>query len=568
MKAKIAKVVQSVFRVVNPLRWLRRGWFALGNLRRRRRKIEYVALTLPSSLPPLPEARPWWQRRVMGDSPLSLLELDRFFEQVGRDPRPKGVILVLRGLNMPLADLETLRGSLLRLRQTGKRVICFAQDYDNATYFIASAADEIVLQPGGSLNTVGLLAQAVFLKDALNTLGVEAEAIAISPYKTALDRLANSDLSPESREQLNSLLDSQFDILTGGIAAGRKVSPEAVRTMIDNAPHLDSDALAAGYVDSVENEEALYRRLASEHVLTLKQARKTLLRQWRKPAQRYVALLRVGGLIVSGESGSPPVDIPIPIIGGERMGDLTVVRQVRNLMQDQGAAAVILFVDSGGGSASASEAMASALDELAQNRPLVVYMNSVAASGGYYIATPAHWIVAQPGTITGSIGVISGKIITDGLWERLHVNRVQLARGANADLFGDSGPMTDNQRAKLRAGIEHTYQQFGGRVAASRKMPFEAVDAVGGGRVWTGQQAIRHGLVDELGGVDAALNKARELANLPDDAPLAIFQGKGRPLLPQLAEKADPTAGLRYLHENLRGIFNGSAQLLLPFWWE
>ncbi|MCB9457690.1 MAG: S49 family peptidase [Anaerolineaceae bacterium] len=562
------QTIRSIVRAISPLRWLRRGAFALGNLRRRRRKIEYVSLTLPASLPPLPEARPWWQRRVLGAATLSLLELDRFFEQLGRDPRPKGVILHLRGFNMPLADLETLRGSLLKLRKSGKRVICFAQDYDNAAYFIASAADEIILQPGGTLNTVGLLNQAVFLKDALAAIGVQAESVAISPYKTALDRLARSEPSPESREQLNWLIDSQFDIIVGSIAEGRRMTPDAVRAMIDGAPHLDDDAFAAGYVDALDSEEELHRRLGSEHIITFKQAQKTLFRQWRKPVDRYVALLRVGGMIIQGESGSPPVDIPIPIIGGERMGDITVVNQVRALMKDQGAAAVILFIDSGGGSASASEAMASALDELAKNRPLVVCMNSVAASGGYYIATPAHWIVAQQGTITGSIGVISGKIITDGLWDRLHVHRVQFARGANADLYGDTGPITDAQRAKLRAGIEHTYRQFTGRVAHSRHTTTEAVDAVGGGRVWTGQQAKTHGLVDELGGLDAALKKARELARLPEDAPLAIYQGKARPLPPQLAEKADPAAALRYLHENLRAIYNGSAQLILPFWWE
>ncbi|MBZ0276874.1 MAG: S49 family peptidase [Anaerolineae bacterium] len=554
--------------LINPLRWLRRGVFALSNGRRRFRKVEYITITLPAAMPPLPEPRPWWQQRILGRSAFSLLELDRFFERTGRDPRPKGVILYLRGFNMSLADLQTLRGSLLRLRQTGKRIICFAQDYDNATYFIASAADEIVLQPGGSLNTIGLLRQAVFLKDALSAVGVVAEGVAISPYKTVLDQFSRSEPSPEGRDQLNWLLDSQYAMMVGSIAEGRHMTPEAVMGMIDAAPHLDEDALAAGYIDHIETEEGLHRRLQSDHIITFRQAQRTLFQQWRSPASRYVALLRVGGLMIQGESGSPPVDIPIPLIGGERMGDITVVRQVRSLMHDPGAAAVILFIDSGGGSASASEAMAAALDELAQTRPVVVFMNSVAASGGYYIATPSQWIVAQPGTITGSIGVISGRIVTDGLWGRLRVNRVEFARGTNANLYGDSGPLTDSQREKLMAGVKHTYGQFTGRVARSRKMTVEAVDVVGGGRVWTGVQAQAHGLVDELGGLDVALKKARELAHLPETAPLGIIQGKGKPLPPQLAEKADPAAALRYVHDNLRGIFNGSAQFILPFWWE
>jgi protease-4 len=273
------KVLRSILRgirVINPLRWLRRGAFALGNLRWRWRKIEYVTLTLPAAMPPLPEPRPWWQQRFLGASTLSLLELDRFFERLGRDPRPKGVILYLRGFEMSLADLQTLRGSLLRLRGAGKRVICYAQDYDNATYFVASAADEIVLQPGGSLNTVGLLSQAMFLKDALGAVGVQAESVTISPYKTALDRFARSEPSPESREQINRLLDSQFGIIVGGIAEGRRMTPDAARAMIDAAPHLDDAALAAGYVDAVESEEGLRRRLGSEHLAGHINARKTV----------------------------------------------------------------------------------------------------------------------------------------------------------------------------------------------------------------------------------------------------------------------------------------------------
>jgi protease-4 len=232
-------------------------------------------------------------------------------------------------------------------------------------------------------------------------------------------------------------------------------------------------------------------------------------------------------------------------------------------MKDDHVAAVVVFIDSRGGSASASEAMASALGELAKTRPVVVYMHNVAASGGYYIATPAQWIVAQPGTITGSIGVIAGKVITQGLFERLRINRVEMTRGENANILSDVAPFTDDQRAQIRASIEHTYALFRKRVGEARGLEPSAVDAIGEGRVWTGQQALENGLVDELGGLDVALAKARELAKLDEETPAVLLNDEvKRPLGPIVA---DPAAATQYALENARMIYNGRAQFMMPF---
>ena len=353
MRKRIGRILSAI----NPLRLVRRGLFAVGNWRRRRAKIDYVLLTLPAQMPPLSENRSWWQERVLGKPPLSLTEIERIFQRIGDDPRPKGVILNLRGLQMSLANLQTLRGSILRLREKGKRVICYAQNYDNASYFIASAADEIILQPTGEVATLGLRSEATFLKDALDTIGVKLESIAISPYKGAFDGLTRNTISEEGAAQLNWLLDSQYDMLVNSMAEGRGVSPDAVRKMIDSAPHLDDDALKAGYVDAVETEENLHRRLDSDYILPWKQADRKILKKWRKPANQYVALVRVAGMMMPGESANPPIDIPIPFVGGERAGDLTVVQQVRGLMKNKSAAAVILFIDSGGGAVITGEAM-------------------------------------------------------------------------------------------------------------------------------------------------------------------------------------------------------------------
>jgi protease-4 len=548
---------------LNPLRGIRWGLFKLRNRLRKRSKIDYITFDLPQEMPTLPESRHWVLSRALGPSPLSLTELDRIFERIGDDPRPKGVILNIRGFALPLANLQTLRNSLLRLRAKGKRIICYAQSYSNAVYYIASVADEIVLQPTGEVETVGLRAEATFLKDALDRVGVKLDSIAISPFKGAFDQLTRSEMSPEGKAQLDWLLDSQFEMIVQGIAEGRKRSIEAVKAMIDGAPYLGSEALAAGYVDAVETEEALHRRLNSEHIITWQSANKKLFTKWTKRSDKYVALINVSGMMVPGKSGKPPIDIPIPFIGGERVGDITIVQQVRHLMEDEQAAAVILYINSGGGAVIAGEAMHSALTELAKTRPLVTYMDNVAASGGYYVATPSQWIVAQPATITGSIGVISAKPVTNDLYEKLHAHRTEITRGANAGMMSDFAPFTDTQRLRMRQTIEHIYRHFVELVSSSRHMSYEAVDAIAGGRVWTGVQAKANGLVDELGDLKTALAKARSLAKLSDDAPLILFEGKGKPLPPQLAEKANPAASLTYMYENLSAIANSTPQLLL-----
>ncbi len=554
-----------------PIRAFRFMWHSLSNWRRKRfSDLDYILFMLPETLPALPEGRNWIRRRILGNPPISLLEIDRLFERIGDDPRPKGIILVLRGLHLSLADLQTLRGSLIRLRQTGKRVVCYAQDYDNSSYYLASVADEIILQPGGNLMTVGLIAQPTFLKNTFDTLGVQLDVIAISPYKGAYDQYSRESISPEGLEQVNWLLDSRYQIILEGIAEGRQTTLEEARTLIDTAPHLDHVALTHRYVDAVLNEEALPAHLGVEHIVPISEAAPILLRKWRKRSEKSIALLPLTGLIMPGESAEPPggIPIPLPFVGEQRLGDLTVVQQARNLMKNESIAAVILWIDSPGGSASASEAMTAALDELAKKIPVIAFMNGVAASGGYYISTSAKLIVAQPGTITGSIGVILGKPITHGLLENLKINRLEFTRGANATIFSDQMPFNDEQRRQMRQGIERSYEQFIERVAKSRKMTTEAVDAVGGGRVWTGQQAQIHGLVDELGDLRVALAKARELANLPVDTPITIIQEEGEPLGPQLAEKANPAAILRYMTENFLLIASSKAQLLMPVRWE
>lgn len=562
-------MIEKILKILNPLNILfviqHLAW-RLANARRRLRRVDYIFFPLPSELPPLPEQRGFLQRRLLGPPPLSLLDLDSQFRRIAQDPRTQGVVLLLPRLSMPLADLQSLRESILRLRAGGLRVLCYAHNYDMATYYVASAADRVLLLPGGAFAPVGLRRQTVFLRDALAALGLQVDLVAISPYKNSAEVLASGGPSPETLEQINWLLDSQYDILLQEIAAGRGQETEAVHQMIDSGPHLDTAAAAAGYVDALQTEEQLSSELEAKNARYWPQARRILLLPRRPRRGPYVALLPAAGLIIDGESGGPPIDLPLPLIGETWLGSETFVAQVRELMDDDRAEAVVLYVDSPGGSATASEAMAAALDELARTRPLVVFMGGVAASGGYYISTASRHIVARPGTITGSIGVWSAKVVASEAYNRLRFNALDFTRGANAGIFTPSAPFSEDQRGYMRASIGRTYELFVARVAAARGLSPEAVDAVGGGRVWTGQQALAHGLVDQLGGLEDALVHARELAGLHPEAPLRLVPeaDKKRPPLPVTAE---PAAGLLRLHTGLQALAGGRPQMLLPWLW-
>lgn len=527
-------------------------------------KIDYIQFNLPSQINQLPEQRNIIQQQVLGKPPISLVEIEQAFDRIANDSRPKGVILYIRNFQMSLADLQSLRDSIQRLQARGKRVVAYAQDYGMAEYFVASAADEVILQPGGMLSTTGLLRAQTFLKDGLNAIGLQADSVAISPYKGAADTFTRTKPSKEGEEQFNWLLDSQFQIMISGIADGRDLGHDEVRKMIDNAPHLDIEAHEQGYIDAVVNEERLAAHLDVKDIALWAQADGILPLKMPRDASQYVGVIRAAGTIVPGESQNPPVDIPVPLIGGERMGDATVVQQVRNLMKDDKCVALVLYVDSPGGSATASEAMASALDEFGKEKPIVVYMGSVAASGGYYIATPADYIIAQPGTITGSIGVINMKLINSDMLKKLKFNSHYYQRGDNADIMASNSKFSSKQRDKVREAIERIYDVFVERVANSRKMKTDSVDKIAGGRVWTGQQALDNGLVDELGGLYEAVNKARELAKVPMTTPFGVMQKAGKPLPAQLAEQADPAAAVAYYLETIETL-SGANLMLMPF---
>lgn len=529
------------------------GWHAAGiNLRNalrrlRKARLDYVVLPVGG---PMPERngppRGFIERRLpLPADPLTLQTLNYQLRAVADADNVRGVVFVFRGFGAGLATLQNFRAAVARLRAAGKEVIVYTPYLDLAHYYAAAAADGIIAPPGAHFEFLGLFTEVTFLKDALAKVGVAAEVVQISPYKTAMDRYARDDMSPEHREQLNWLLDEQYDMLTADIAADRHLDVAMLRGMIDRGPLTAEAARAAGLIDGVAYDDELPAWLAQRHkslapesepgeempvppattgkarppakLKRWDEARELLMERPRRRSRRYVGVVSLEGLIAMGPSRRPPIELPIPLFGGHTAGEQTVVGLLRRLERLDDMAALIFHVDSGGGSALASELIGRQLEQLAAKKPVVVYMGNAAASGGYYVSAPAHHIMSQRATITGSIGVIQAKLSTAGLYDRLAVNRVTLARGEHAGLYRDSDPMTAEERIIFERTIDEIYDQFVGVVARGRHLERERVKEIGGGRVWTGRQASDLGLVDSFGDFGDAIKKAAELAALSID---------------------------------------------------
>ena len=528
--------------ITYPFRYL--AWL-LSNLRRRLRKLpEYVLFLIEEELPALPDPPlPRWQR-LFSKPRLSLKELGDRFDRIAREPRTSGVVLHLRPVAMSMTALQDLRELVSKLRSAGKRVVAWAPFYTNETYYLACACDEILMMSTGSVQPLGFASTGMFLADALARFGIEADFVQVSPYKSAADILTKSKMSDELREQITWLLESHHNELVAAIANSRGVDEVAAKALIDSSPYSDDAALAKHVVDGVVSEEELPHHLARGarvRIASWPQAQRTL--RTAAPSLgrgKYVAILRIEGTIIDGRSGNLPVKPPIdiPIVGEGRAGDLTVVQVARQVAADKRAAAAVLYVSSRGGSATASEAMRQALDQINARKPLVVVMGPVAASGGYWVSTPGRWIVARPGTLTGSIGVLSGKLVIGGLWSRLHANRETIAFGKHVAMGTDERAYSKEERHIVEQEIDRIYEVFLDVVSRARGMTRAEVHPIAAGRVWTGRQAFERKLVDELGGLDAGVRKARSLAGLSDTAPVREVRGPRRMIPPSAADGA------------------------------
>lgn len=489
---------------------------------------DYVVVTLSGGYPERSSPpRPFWQRVV--SLPLrrreeSLEALRERLDRIAGDARVHGVIVRMRDLEVGMATVQSLRDALTGLRRRGKRVVAYLAAADLRTYYLAAAADEIVMAPAGFWRVTGVRSEITFFRQAFDRLGLLPQFDRIAEYKTAADPFMRSGISEHHREVVESVLDAALSEIVDGVARARRLAPEAVRAAVDRAPMTAEAAAAAGLVDAVCYEDELPLRLGEggrpARVLPWEQARRRLRRPYRWRARTAViGVVELIGTIVPGESREAPV--PFPLLGRHFAGSDTVARAFRAAERARAIRAVVLHVESGGGSALASDLVWREVERVRRTKPVVVFMGNVAGSGGYYVSCGANRIIAQAATLTGSIGVVSGKLTAQGLFERLGLRREVLARGEAATMESAFEPFSDDHMARIREEMKVIYGRFVDKVAAGRRRSSAEVETVARGRVWTGRQALAHGLVDELGDFAMAVRRACELAGMPPGADVA-----------------------------------------------
>lgn len=515
----------------------RNGLLGLRNLIRslRRKGLDYVVLSLSGSYP---ERSP---RRAPVPFPLSLLplfptepsleDMDEAVAMLGADERVTGVILTIDQLQAGPPTLDSLRRMVFDLREQGKEVIAWLPAPETWDYYLASACDEIVIPPSGRLRALGMRSETVFLKDTLALVGIEADLESIAEYKVTPDTFRRSTMTEPHREMLEALLDSYFGAFVDAVAQGRDLTEERVRELIDAMPMTPDEALEAKLIDVIAYQDELGAYLAHKASSEDKASLSTWdeASRWLKHPARWTTRQRIGvvsleGLIVPGKSRRMPTPVPLPIPVEAQAGAETVVRALRQAEADPRLAAVIFHVESLGGSSLASDLIWREVRRLGERKPVVVLMGEQATSGGYYVSAPATRIVARPTTLTGSIGIWSGKFVLGGLYDRLEVGRQAVQRGAMAGLYSELQPFAPEERQQVRREMGDIYARFKQIVAEGRGMSEEEVEEVARGRVWTGEQAREVGLVDELGDFEMALVLAKELAGLEPEETYTVMQ--------------------------------------------
>jgi protease-4 len=445
-----------------------------------------------------------------GTTPLVLHDYLDAMDTAATDSHVTGLIVRIGPLETGWAKLEEIRTHLLRFRKSGKPSICYL-GYDgiqNPEYYLASACQEIWLVPTAPVSIRGMMAEALFLRGTLDKLKIVPEFYHIAEFKTAGNIFTEKKFTPAHREEVEGLLRSVYNQYLDDASKGRGMDRAQFEALVNRGPFGSSDAVTNKVVDRLaywdQVQDYFKGRDGKWSPIPLGQYRVFV----KNNGASSIAVVHASGLIVSGDSGSTPG-------GGSVMGGDSVASDIRAARQDSSIKAIVLRIDSGGGSVVGSEVIRREVELANEVKPVVASMSDVAASGGYWIAAPARRIVAERNTITGSIGVLIGKMNISGLYNLLGMSTDSVATSDNASLFSAQQNFTPAQREYIQKSLDQTYADFTKGVAAGRKMTVEAVDKVGKGRVWSGSQAKELGLVDELGGLDRAVEVAKQLANIP-----------------------------------------------------
>jgi protease-4 len=454
------------------------------------------------------------------------------------DQRVKALVAKVGGRPIGLATVQELRHAIEAFRDAGKLTVAWAESFGefsagNVPYYLATAFETIYLQPSGDLGLTGLAMERRFYRGAMDRLGVEFQVARRHEYKSAAEQLTESGFTGPAREAAQRIAGSVTGQLAAAIAERRRIAPERVRELIDSGPFLGAQAHQAGLVDELGYRDEVYASVRKQigqdpilqYVGRYQRAHALAERTRKLPAklpparERSVALIYATGPIRRGRSGRGP-------LSGGAMGSDTIAAALRSAVADEQVRAIVLRVNSPGGSYVASDTIwREVVRARTAGKPVVVSMGDVAASGGYFISMAADAIVAQPGTVTGSIGVLSGKAVVSQLLDRIGVTTDSVIEGAHSAMFSTSRPFSEDEWALVNNWLDHIYADFTGKVAAGRGLPADRVHELARGRVWTGADAREHGLIDEIGGLDRAAAIARSRAGLPRSAPLRGFPG-------------------------------------------
>ena len=445
---------------------------------------------------------------------VQMAEIEQTLKVAKRDSEVAGALIKIGGRRYGMGRLQEMREAILDFKASGKKVVGYMTNCSTGNYLLASVCDRIVLHPSGEVRLVGLRSEISFYKGVLDKLGIRADIEHIGEYKSASDLFTREEMSEAHREVQNAILDDLYDQLTQSIADRRDWTQDDVKHLINQGPFTAKQALAHNIVDQLAYRDEL-KDIAKD--LTGKSCRLVTADQylgiieyeyeWEVPLPK-IAIIEAEGMMMTGESFTDP------FTGTRTMGSATITRAIRNVRKDSSVKAVVLRIDSGGGLVVAADSIWRELMRLKGIKPLIVSMGDVAGSGGYYIAAPADVIVAESATITGSIGVVSGKYSLKGFYDKIGLHKEIIKRGKHADFYTDYGDYPAEEREIIHVQIQEIYEDFIAKVAEGRGITKEGVNQIGRGRIWTGKQAKEIGLVDELGGLNLALSIARKKAGL------------------------------------------------------
>jgi len=528
------------------------------------------------------------------ESPQSFSSLMTQLRKAKVDSRIGAVLLNVNFPNIGWGKADELRGAIADLRASGKPVYAYMEIGMNKEYYIASAAEKVFLAPAGDIYVNGFAAEVTFFRGSLDKLGVEPEVIAIGKYKNAPDQFVRKEMSKEHKEVMDAIIDEYYNRFINGIAESRKKSPEDVKAMIDNAPYHAAQAKQLGLIDEAAYRDQVYddlkNRLGYKEGDKIRTVSGASYKEISSDSLglnngERVAVVYASGAINVGRSSRST-------FGGESLGSDTLVKAINDAAEDSTIKAIVLRVDSPGGSALASDLMWHAIENAKAKKPVVVSMADVAASGGYYIACNADKIVAEPSTLTGSIGVFMGKPVMKGFYDWVGISNEYVMRGKNSGIFRESEKWTPEERAKMEDQTNQIYwDDFVPKVAKGRGKTNEDVHTIAQGRVWTGAQAKERGLVDEIGGLEKSIEIAKQLAKLPADKDVRrvvfpeprpffeeFFGGGEDNTFAQTRDRQAQEALVKSLPKNMRQALryaelfdrmsNGEAMLMLPYEFE